>query len=499
MALDTVDSDALGVLAVTEATSPTFGPDRLQPLEALGQSLVTVLEQSRRTGRGDEARRLRLALESGELVPWFQPVVQLADGRPHAVETVLRWQQPHLGVVGAAELARAVASSGLSLEVGRHTLHVALRAFADLRAGVDVPASLVLAVPVAPRHLVEPGLADEVLADLEAHRIAPACLALEIPEPAVFDNPSVARPELQRLRDAGVQIVLDDFGSGRAGHRPLLDLPVTALRLSSALVGRLSEEGAQTLVRTTVKRAEEAGVRVVAAGVNTAAQRDLLLSMGCAVGQGHLFGPPVAAASLPRVLGLPRPLAAGSHTVHLSQTLVTDGADVIAAALAAELTVAVLASPAHREALARELAARGVAPTYLVVASVSEIPAETVVWTDLAMSSWAAGDVTGAIALEDELSRLRADVHCGHTPDALQGCGTEHQVRRLIEQHADVAPEPVARPVSPDARSLIAGMVATGASHHSISAALNAANHPTPYGVRWHWKQVGRVLEEQAA
>ena len=493
------DGLALGALCVADTAPRAFPPAQVRALETLGQSVVNILELARLVGSSSgQGRRLRLALDQGELVPWFQPIVELGSGRPRALEALLRWQHPQRGIVPPAEFLPDVASSGLSLPVGRHVLHAALRALADLRARADVPSLLLVSVNVSAHQLAQPDLAAQVLADLEAHRLEPANLSLEITEGGVFDNPAVAVRSLTELREAGVRIALDDFGTGRAGLRHLLELPITALKLDGSLVARVLDERAQAVVRSTLSMASELGVAVIAEGVESTAQRDMLLSLGCSLGQGHLFSPAVPEAQLAELLsGLAGPRS--DHRLHLAEALVTEGADVLQQAIEGDRPVVLMASEPHRVAVERELAARGVAavlhPGYVTTSSLDDVPPGAVVWTDLASSLWSSGDVTGAIELEDALARVPAVVHCGHTPHSLRMHGTEQQVRRLQEQHG-LRTAPVTTGLSAEARTLLESMAGAGASHHSIAAALNAAGHPTPFGIRWHWKQIARVLDE---
>ena len=495
------DGLALGVLCVVDRVAREFTPVQVQALETLGESVINALELGRLLGSGSstsQGRRLRRALDLGELATWFQPMVELATGRPVGIEALIRWEHPQRGVVPPAEFLPDVASSGLTLAVGRHVLHESLRALADLRLAPLV----VVGVNVSPLQLAQPGLADSVLADLDAHQIDPSALSLEITERGVTGNAPVAVRELQRLREAGVQVTLDDYGTGRAGLRHLLELPLSALKLDGSLVGRISDARVLAVLRATVAMATDLGLAVIAEGVETEEQRALLQEIGCPVGQGHLFSPAVPESALAELLCGMRPATATHHGLHVADDLVSQAADVLEPALRGTAPVVLLASVEHRVAVERELAARGMAaalrPGYTVASSLVDVPEGAVVWTDLAAARWAAGDVSGAIALEDELAQLPATVHCAHAAWALSAHGTAQQVRRLHDQH--VSGPQVARPavglgvVPPDARALIEGMSQTGASHHSIAAALNAGGHPTPYGVRWHWKQVTRLL-----
>jgi hypothetical protein len=135
---------------------------------------------------------------------------------------------------------------------------------------------------------------------------------------------------------------------------------------------------------------------------------------------------------------------------------------------------------------------------YLDDWSALRVPAGATVWSDLAGVLWARGDVLAAIAAEDFLGALPASVMCFHQDWALGTHGTPQQVRRLHEQHDSVPGEQVSglAMLPPDARELITRMRESGASTHSIAAALTLEGYPPPSGVRWHWRQVDRLLAD---
>ncbi|MCW2672000.1 MAG: diguanylate phosphodiesterase [Frankiales bacterium] len=515
------DGLPLGVLCVADLVPRQFSLTQLDTLRTLADGVVNVLEL-RRLDRlagapGDVqalGRRLRRALDHGELVTWFQPVVHLASGAPNGLEALVRWEHPQRGVLGPSSFLSAVDRSGLSLPLGRHVLHQALRTLADLGS----PDLRRVAVNVSPLQLARPGLASSVLADLAAHRLDPSCLSLEVTEQGLAGD--IAVRELSALREAGVQIALDDYGTGRASLKQLLDLPITSLKLDGSLVNRLSDPRVVTVVRSTITMATDLGIEIVAEGVETEEQRCALLSLGCTVGQGHLFSVAVSTNDLPDVLSQlspDRPVvrpAAADHVLLIEgsrSAFVETLADRLADALRAGGPVILVASGPHRTALESAVEAPGFAERCSVLSSedlvddwspLLSVPAGATVISDLSGLLWSRGNVSAAIELEDFLGRLPATVCCGHESWALAAHGTPQQLRRLHEQHGREQVAPVVTGLAalrPDGRELVERMLASGASSHSIAAALGAEGFPSPSGVRWHWRQVERLLTDSPA
>ena len=527
------DGLPIGVLCAVDRIARTFTEPELTALRTLAESVVTALELRRLdlyrglpSDVAAQGKRLRRALEQKELVTWFQPIVDLRSGRPWALEALVRWEHPQRGLLGPADFLPAVEHSGLSLPLGRHVLHQSLQVVADLRSRSELPEMLLVAVNVSPLQLERPGLASSLLADLAAHRIDPTLLAVEVTETSLMRHPDVVARELHQLREAGVHLALDDYGTGRASLRQLLELPFSALKLDGCLTARVVDDPRTlTVVRSTIRMAEDLGVVVLAEGVETEPQRDALVELGCFLGQGHAFDQAAPASQLPILLArsrgrsVPRPARPADHAMATA----ADGPDVLEKVLRGTRPVVLIASADNRVAIERALARRGVnavtRPGYAVLRAdevlaqirvgtgidadafrrvvAPLVPIGATVWSDLAGLLWARGETTAAIELEDLMGQLPAAVICSHESWALAAFGTAQQVRRLQDQH------PTARPVAPAtgdwgalrpaARELLERMVSSGASPHSIAAALNAEGHPTPWGVRWHWRQVARL------
>ena len=197
------DGLPLGTLCVLDTEARDFTTDQVGALATLGDHVVHLLELRRvdqalglRPSPDDaplqDARRLRQALDEGELVPHFQPMVDLGSGRVAGLEALLRWHHPERGTVAPGAFLPAVESSGLMMPVGRRVLADALRMLAALEDDPRVPRLIGMAVNVSLVQLAQPGLHETVLALLEQHGVAPGRLSLELTETAALLDDRVA-------------------------------------------------------------------------------------------------------------------------------------------------------------------------------------------------------------------------------------------------------------------------------------------------------------------
>lgn len=308
------DGLPLGTLCVFDVRPRDFSDRQLATLADLGRMVVLALEQRRRDGTDgllaagvvDEARdplRLRQALDTGELVPWFQPLVDIRSGRPHGLESLLRWQHPDLGTLPPSAFLPAVETGALVVPVGRAVLEASVARYATLvRAGAALPGGV--AVNVASGQLARPGLAADVLATLSRHGVAGPHLALEITEATALPDPDLARAELDQLVLAGVRVVIDDYGLGWSNLSRVLELPASTLKLDRSIAGAVdSDPRARLMVRSTIELARGLGLDVVAEGVETTQARRMLADAGCTWAQGWLFSAAVPGPALAAVLG----------------------------------------------------------------------------------------------------------------------------------------------------------------------------------------------------
>ncbi len=248
------------------------------------------------------ARDLAHALERGELVLNYQPIVSLATRAVTGAEALLRWRHPARGMVSPAQFVPLAEGSGLIVEVGRWVLEEACReaaAWPAVDTGLGGARGVGVTVNVSGRQLIDPALPSHVAAALAHAGLPPTRLTLEITESVLMHDTDVTLATLRALKALGVRLAVDDFGTGYSSLRYLQQFPVDVLKVDKSFVDGVAK-GAQdaALARTIVALGDMLALRTVAEGVETAAQADALRAMGCEYGQGYLFARPLDAAGI---------------------------------------------------------------------------------------------------------------------------------------------------------------------------------------------------------
>lgn len=255
---------------------------------------AALAEEVRR--RLELAAQLRGALQRQELRVVFQPLVAMADGMPIACEALLRWDHPDRGELLPGEFLRIAEDDGLIVPIGAWVLEESCRQLAAWRAqGRD----LWVSVNVSARQLAQMDFVAVVERALRESGVPPSAICLEVTETAVLRRPDVARRALDALRTLGVRVALDDFGLGYSSLTHLKALPVDVVKVDRSFVAdlvRSTEDRA--VVEAVLTLARRMGLTVIAEGVETADQDELLREMGCPVVQGYLYGRPVPPAEV---------------------------------------------------------------------------------------------------------------------------------------------------------------------------------------------------------
>jgi EAL domain-containing protein (putative c-di-GMP-specific phosphodiesterase class I) len=241
---------------------------------------------------------LRGAGNRGELVAHFQPQVALPGRRVVGVEALARWNHPEFGPVAPIEFIPAAESTGFIGELGHHMLEIAARQVAAWRS---TGLHLDLAVNVSPSQLADRDFCDDVVNVLEITGLPAASLTLEITETRPIGDLASAVQCLEHLRDHGVGVSIDDFGTGHSSLEQFRNLPATELKLDQSII-QGSVDGAHLQLADVLLEARERGLRIVAEGVETPEQLALAEHLGCDRAQGFLIGVPVDAETLVRSL-----------------------------------------------------------------------------------------------------------------------------------------------------------------------------------------------------
>lgn len=242
------------------------------------------------------AEDLREALGRDRLSVAWQPTIRLADGSPAGGEMLVRWQHHVDGWIRPDHFVAAAEASGQIAELGDWVLRRAMRAAMHSCERYPAP----LAVNVSLHQLRSPDFVDGVLAAVGATGFPAASLELELTESAFADESPALIERLQALRNAGVSIAIDDFGTGFSSLQYLRRLPIDRLKIDRSFVtGVQDDRDNQAIVAAIVALAERFGLALTAEGIEHAAERDTLLSLGVTIGQGYLFGRPRLVEPLP--------------------------------------------------------------------------------------------------------------------------------------------------------------------------------------------------------
>lgn len=249
-------------------------------------------------------RALRGAVERQEFTVFYQPKVNLRDGRPVGMEALIRWRHPDLGNVSPGQFIPLAEETGAVVAIGDWVLRQACADAARFRAAGH--GDLVVAVNVSGRQFEAVDLPGAVREALDAAGLPPEALEVEITETALMRDMDRAREVLAALRDLGVAIAIDDFGTGYSSLAYLRHLPLNTLKVDQSFVRDIDADGDdRAIVRTILAMAETLGLTAVAEGVETQAHRDFLNRFQCPLGQGYLFARPMPAEDFERWLKAP--------------------------------------------------------------------------------------------------------------------------------------------------------------------------------------------------
>ena len=237
---------------------------------------------------------LRRALNAHQFLVHYHPLIEIATRRIVSLEALVRWEHPRLGLVSPARFIPVAEDSGLIVPIGEYVLRTACEQVVQWQRA-DVPV-----VPVAINwsavQLQRQSVVEVVRRTLSETGIPPQLLLLEITESTLMRDARQHAAALQELRDEGIRIQMDDFGTGYSSLSYLRELPVDTLKIDRSFVNHVDDNPAdEAIVRAILAMAESLGLRVVAEGVETAAQLDVLRKHGCQVAQGFFFGRPLPA------------------------------------------------------------------------------------------------------------------------------------------------------------------------------------------------------------
>ncbi|MFP5208662.1 MAG: EAL domain-containing protein [Acidobacteriota bacterium] len=314
----------LGTLTIFSSSLRLITMDELRILESLAEMAAGQLElrqlrnsihrqapaQTLRPRRNSSAvwpRKpdLRHALEQRQFVLYYQPEINLFTRRIVGLEALIRWNHPERGIISPDDFIPLAEESGLILPIGDWGLAEACHQIQKWCSEDPDHRSLRVCVNLSARQFARHGLADQVDALLRRFGLTSRQLGLEMTESSLIPDMHTALEVLSSLRRLGVALLMDDFGTGYSSLNHLHTFPFDILKIDRSFVARMTEgEQPVQIVRTIVELARVLGMDVVAEGIETAEQYELLQKLGCHYGQGFLIARPMPAEAVTRLLNL---------------------------------------------------------------------------------------------------------------------------------------------------------------------------------------------------
>ena len=245
---------------------------------------------------------LRQAVARGELELYYQPKVDARSLQFTAAEALLRWHHPRRGMISPALFIPMAERYGLIGIIGNWVIDDAARQAAAWRA---VGLRMRVAINISAYQMRQDDLVDRIEAALSRHKLQPGRFTCEITESVAMEDTRVTQRSFERMRQAGLHVSIDDFGVGQASLSYLRRLPAAELKIDASFVQDLETSAdARSIIDAVVRLAHALGLKVVAEGVETERQRDLLVEMRCDELQGFLFARPMAAKALTALASL---------------------------------------------------------------------------------------------------------------------------------------------------------------------------------------------------
>lgn len=233
---------------------------------------------------------LRRAIARSEFVPFFQPIVRLSDRSTAGYEALLRWQHPERGMLAPADFLGVAEETGAAEQIDWQMFERVFEVAGTLLRGDEF-----VGINLSGRHFRAQTLDEQLLALLCRHAISPERVRIEVTERMLIENPPAAKRLLEALRQQGMSISLDDFGTGYSSLSYVNKYPVQTLKIDRSFIADLTPHasvGSTAVIRAILALAGALGMQVIAEGIETQAQHEALLSLGCHYGQGFLYARP---------------------------------------------------------------------------------------------------------------------------------------------------------------------------------------------------------------
>lgn len=303
-----------GELVITSSIGITLAPDDGSSYEQLLKNADMAMYRAKKAGRNNiqffsedmnhEMQRqmsleqeLRAGIRAGELDLHYQPVLDARSGQIVGMESLLRWNHPGRGMLSPGDFLEVAEQSGQLYAIGEWICNNACLQARAIQTMSGTPVRI--SINLSSRQYNHPRLAEELQRTIESSRLDPALLMVEIDERILSDRLEETAAVLHRLKDIGIGLTLDRFGSGLSSLTLLRELPFDQVKIDPALLHRApDDENTAAITHTLISLARQLSLKVAAAGVETEDQDRFLRQSGCHLVQGHRFSPPVSSQEL---------------------------------------------------------------------------------------------------------------------------------------------------------------------------------------------------------
>ena len=244
----------------------------------------------------ERERELQHALSDHTFELWYEPIFRLLTGELESFESILCFRRADGSIDRFNDLLPAAEETGLSISIGREALETACRQLGDWTSAIPGN-TLTFGVNLTHRQFFHEEMAAHLKKTLALTKADPSRLVLEIPETALSERPDAALTIVQRMKDCGVRVALDDFGSSLAAVNHLVRLPIDLVKMDAHLSSSAVLEGSQlALLESIIRLGKAVGVPLLAQGIESQDQLTALRRLGCELGQGPLYSPAIDAA-----------------------------------------------------------------------------------------------------------------------------------------------------------------------------------------------------------
>lgn len=293
----------IGTLCLLDRMPRELSDSQLQEIEQYGAVLEEQLDLHRRVGstptKLDNDHDLAGALFAGQIVPWFQSIVDLRTEETVGFEALARWHHPTRGLVSPADFVPFAESSELIIDIDLEVLRLAVK---EAEIWHRVRPGLRLCVNLSGRHLAHPDAVSQLHSAVSLSSVPPSLISLELTETSSVSDGPLIRRHIDDVHALGFRVMLDDFGSGWSSLERLVTLEPDGIKIDGHLTRFIDTDRGRALLRALSSVAQDLGLSMVIEGVETRKQADIAIELGCTLAQGFLWSRPQSANAIRRSL-----------------------------------------------------------------------------------------------------------------------------------------------------------------------------------------------------